>query len=477
MQLRLYNTPTRTDEAIVCPQNRPFGIYCCGPTVYGPAHVGNFRTYIVQDSVLRLLKLLKIPFRYVRNLTDVDDKTIRGAAQQHQSLSEYTQHWIDIFEADCLALHLLPPTVEPKATETIQTQQDLIQTLLDRGYAYEKGGSVYFRISAFKSYGRLSHLAMRTLQTQEQNSAGRANDADDYDREHVADFVLWKAYKPEDGDVFWESPWGRGRPGWHTECSAMSHLYLGDTVELHTGGVDLCFPHHENEIAQSVAAYGGPFVKHWMHIAHLKVEGQKMSKSLGNLFTLADLQQKKYSAEVVRYALLTGHYRQPLNFTFALLNASQSALRKIHTYTQHLLAKLETSSEVFAEFYNTCALPQTCSYLGEFFNALLADLNWPKALGYLFSFMHEHRVENTSFSLSILPEWAACLYALGVVPATALPGEAQIEIPLPIRHLAQQRWVEKQARNFSAADDIRHILEESGWKVIDTKDSYHLESL
>ena len=475
MKLKLFNTQSRVCEDICETDKKTLGIYCCGPTVYGPAHVGNFRTYVVQDLVLRILKLLNIRFIYVRNLTDVDDKTIRGAQMQHQTLSDYTQHWAEVFERDCKSLNLIPPTFEPKATETIAEQQELIATLIHKGYAYTRGGSVYFRIAAFKSYGKLSHLAERSLQTQELNSAGISNDADEYDREHIADFALWKAHKPEDGDVFWDSPWGKGRPGWHIECSAMAHMYLGNTVDLHAGGVDLCFPHHENEIAQSEAAYGAPFVRHWLHIAHLKVEGQKMSKSLGNLLTLDMLQEKAYSPDVVRYALSTGHYRQPLNFTFDLLNASQCALQRINNYVLTLLTETHTSLSDFNASISTAILPQRCIFLQSFFESMLNDLNIPKALGCLFSFINEKRSLSMNDKQQLLCEFAACLYALGI-NIKPFNDVAKIEAPEDIQRLAEQRWLAKQSRNFQEADRLRQILAQAGWKVTDTKDGYALSS-
>lgn len=473
MRFKLFNTESRNYQILERHKETPFGIYCCGPTVYGPAHIGNFRTYVVQDSILRLLKLLGMDTCYVRNLTDVDDKTIRGAAEHNQALKDYTQYWIDVFERDCQRLNLLKPTVEPRATETISAQQDLIQLLIDKGHAYTRGGSVYFRIASFKHYGRLSHLEKRSLQTQSQNSAGEYNDADEYDREQVGDFVLWKAHKPEDGDVFWESPWGKGRPGWHIECSAMSHLYLGKTVDLHTGGVDLCFPHHENEIAQSEAAYGGPFVRHWLHIAHLKVDGQKMSKRLGNLHTLDSLQEKQYTADVVRYALSAGHYRQALNFTFELLNAAQSALQKIRNYSEQLLVSAHIDLQSFQSIYDTITLPEKCTFLEAFFESLCDDLNVPKALGCLFTFMNRTKPEDVYSKEPLIKEWAACLFALGI----ALEEKKILEIPETIQELAKKRWLAKKERNFQEADSLRKVLEDLGWKILDKKDSYQILTL
>lgn len=475
MDLKLFNTASRSIEPFGVETKKTLGIYGCGPTVYGAAHIGNFRTYVVQDTVLRLLHLLQIPYRYVRNLTDVDDKTIRNSIAQGKTLSDYTQYWTQIFHRDCHRLGLLPPTVEPRATKTIAAQQELIQTLLQKGHAYVRKGSVYFRIASFPAYGKLSRIDTRILQTQALNSAGRSNDADEYDREQIADFVLWKAYKPTDGNVAWESPWGKGRPGWHLECSTMAHIYLEQPVDLHIGGIDLCFPHHENEIAQSEAAYGAPFVRHWMHIAHLQVEGQKMSKSLGNLFTLDDLQAKGYDAATIRYALLAGHYRQALNFSFDLLRAAQHALQKIRTYTHTNLASFGMPEEAFRTSITHAMLPSKCTFLSDFFEALFEDLNTPKALGCLFSFLHKHPSLPSEQAASFLAEWAAALYALGI--SLEEPKEEPIAIPDEIQQLAQQRWEAKQARNFSKADQLRQILQQKGWEVLDRKADFWLQPI
>ena len=470
MQLHLYDTLTRTIKVLAKREGAPFGIYCCGPTVYGPAHIGNFRTYVVQDVVLRVLRVLGMETRYVRNLTDVDDKTIRGAQTDKQSLSEFTSKWIRQFEADCQHLNLLAPDVEPRATETIQAQQDLIRTLVKGEHAYVSKGSVYFRIASFKNYGRLSRLDQRQCQTQATNSAGLLNDADEYERECVGDFVLWKARKPEDGEVFWESPWGQGRPGWHIECSAMSRLYLGDTVDLHSGGVDLCFPHHENEIAQSEAAYGGTFARHWLHIAHLQVEGQKMSKRLGNLHTIDSLLQKNYTREAIRYALMSGHYRQPLNFTFALLNAAQCALQKFYNFLTHLLSRAQLNAKEFETRFLTRPRVEECLYLNDFFEALCDDLNVPKALGTLFTLINTCEVDSVNLE-KMLQELGCAMYALG------LPSSFSLEncvIPLPVRRMAEQRWQSKQSRNFKEAEEIRSILWNEGWQVLDDKTGYKI---
>ena len=273
--------------------------YGCGPTVYGPAHIGNFRTFVMQDVFRRVLETSGQKTHHVRNLTDVDDKTIRQSQEEGVGLQEFTARWTDRFQEDCKALNLLPPHIEPSAVGHIPEQIELIQRLIDGEKAYQaKDGSVYFKIESFEDYGRFSRLADRrsTSDTNRETS-------DEYDRDSAADFALWKARRPEDGENYWPSPWGEGRPGWHIECSAICMKHLGESFDLHSGGVDLVFPHHENEIAQVEAVTCKTFARHWFHIAHLMVEGQKMSKSLGNLHTLQDLAEKGYKAQEVRYVL------------------------------------------------------------------------------------------------------------------------------------------------------------------------------
>ncbi len=467
--LRLHNTLSGQVETVSSNnKEHSFGMYCCGPTVYGPAHIGNFRTYLVQDVLFRLLKTLGFKVTYVRNITDVDDKTIRHSQMEGVSLKSFTKKWYEKFINDSERLNLLPPTIEPKATEHIQDQIDLITTLQRKGYAYQSDeGSVYFRLKSFKQYGRLSKIEFRQLETQSTNSAGSVNNVDEYDRESIGDFALWKAYKPSDGDVFWESPWGKGRPGWHIECSAMSNRYLGKTIDLHAGGIDLCFPHHENEIAQSEAANEETFVRHWLHVAHLQVDGQKMSKSLGNLYTLADIEKYGYGPQILRYALLTGHYRHPLNFTFDLLHASKNALARMGRWLNNLLDIGQRRIDDL-EFHS---VPLEWQNLKEVWQALLDDLNIPKALGLLFT-----QINNPNFKPNnmdcFVEEMSAILYVLGV--STRDFEEKAIAIPEAIKVLAEQRWKAKCDRRFSEADQLRQQLETEGWQVLDKKDTYSI---
>ena len=316
---------TREARPLEPVDGKTFRFYCCGPTVYGPSHIGNFRSFVLQDVLRRALEIGGTRTRHVRNITDVDDKTIRDSQAAGQSLEEFTARWTQLFHEDGGKLNCLPPHIEPSAVEHIPGQIAMIGELVEKGHAYPSDdGSVYFRIASFPQYGKLAKLDRQELELGRTQEA-RAN-ADEYEKDSISDFVLWKSRRPEDGENYWESPWGEGRPGWHLECSAMIRQYLGETFDLHSGGVDLVFPHHENEIAQSQCACGGEFARHWFHVTHLMVEGGKMSKSLGNLYTIADLEERGFTAMELRYVLIGGHYRRPLNFTFDSLHAAHEAL-------------------------------------------------------------------------------------------------------------------------------------------------------
>ena len=474
MPVLLHDTMSREMRPLL--PRRPdgvYGMYCCGPTVYGPAHIGNFRTFTIQDTLRRTLEVSGIHVRHVRNITDVDDKTIRGAQAAGKSLAEFTKGWTDKFHVDCQALDLLPPQVEPSAVAHIPQQITMIAALVARGHAYvAKDGSVYFKVCSCPDYGKLSHLDRSNLSTQATNSAGEANDADEYERESAADFALWKSRKPEDGLNFWPSPWGEGRPGWHIECSAMSLEHLGATFDLHAGGVDLCFPHHENEIAQSECATGVKgFAAHWFHSAHLMVEGEKMSKSLGNLYTLDDLKAKGWSPMEVRWTLLSGHYRSPLNFTMKGLDDARSALGKLERGLDNLLT---TAGFTRAEF-----LPPTTHEIqtawGRFLPAwekLCDDLNVPGAFGEIFKTLAHPAVDHASAREDI-SGLAKILYALGITPFAV---KAEVTVPANIRELAEKRWAAKQAKDFQGADTLRNQIVAAGWTMRDRKDGYDLKS-
>jgi cysteinyl-tRNA synthetase len=450
MALRLHDSLHReTRELQPSHPDGVFRFYNCGPTVYAPAHIGNFRTFVVNDVIRRLLELEFGPgrVRHVRNLTDVDDRTITQSRKEGRPLAEITRHWTAIFHEDCAALNLLPPHAEPTATGYIREQVNMIEVLMEKGHAYRAAdGSVYFRLATFPNYGRLSRIQERELQV-----TNAVADADHKDS--VSDFALWKAYKPEeDGTVQWPGPRtaAAGRPGWHIECSAMSKALLGDTIDLHTGGVDLLFPHHENEIAQSECCNGVPFARHWYHSEHLLVDGTTMSKSKGNYHTLRDLIAKGHEAMAVRYTLLMGHPRKQLNFTLDSLHAAASALRTLRaarTAIPGAGGPVDVSAPVLA--------------------ALADDLNFPGALGALF----------TALKASAPTELNAAgfdraLFALGLDLSARAPAAA---IPAAVTALAERRWAAKQARDFAAADALRAELVGAGWTMLDRKDGWSLE--
>jgi cysteinyl-tRNA synthetase len=427
-----------------------FRFYNCGPTVYAPAHIGNFRTFVVNDLLRRLLEL-EYPgkVKHVRNLTDVDDKTIRRAREEGRPLSAVTQEWTAKFHADCAALGCLPPHVEPTATGHIPEQIDMIAALERRGHAYRTDdGSVYFKVSSFDGYGALSRVKERELRVGTA-LAGKPQTHDADEKEDGSDFALWKGHKPDDGDNFWPSPWGKGRPGWHIECSAMSKKHLGDTIDLHTGGVDLLFPHHENEIAQSQCCNGTTFAHHWYHSEHLLVDGKKMSKSLGNLYTLDQLREMGHRPAALRYALLAGHPRKQLNFTLDALPAAEKALAQLRAFRAAL------------------AHSGTDDPFGPALAALADDLNTPHALGLVFTVIH---AGPSNVSLAAFDRF---LFALGL--DLIEPVKPTVTTPPEVTALAAQRWAAKAAKNWAEADRLRGAIAALGWTMLDRKDGYSLE--
>jgi cysteinyl-tRNA synthetase len=462
--MRLFDTLTRTEQELQPIDGSTFRFYCCGPTVYGPAHIGNFRTFVLQDVLRRTLETGGTRTLHVRNITDVDDKTIRDSQKAGQSLHDFTAGWTEKFHADCEKLGLLPPHIEPGAVDHIPQQIEMIRTLVAKDHAYPSDdGSVYFKISSFPGYGRLSHLDERELDIGKTQNA-RSN-SDEYEKDSLSDFVLWKGRKPEDGDNFWPSPWGEGRPGWHLECSAMIQEYLGDSFDLHSGGVDLVFPHHENEIAQSECACGGRFAAHWFHITHLLVDGGKMSKSLGNLYTLEDLAARGHTAMEVRYVLIGAHYRKPLNFTLDSLSGAREALAKLAKGAKQLASRCEPgirlSSADFGPFQAA-------------WDSLNRDLNTPGALGGIFTGLRDSAALAGEEAAVALAGFNRLLRALGLV----LPEENVMtadEIPDAVRSLADARWAARLSKNWAESDVLRAQLAEQGWLVKDGKDSYSLE--
>jgi cysteinyl-tRNA synthetase len=483
MAIRVHDTLSRSIKPLVPREpDLPYRMYCCGPTVYAPAHIGNFRTYLVQDVLRRALETDGLVVRHARNFTDVDDKTIRQSQAEGVSLNEFTAKWKKKFRDDCAALNLLPPHDEPSAVEHIPIQIAMIERLVARGHAYATpDGSVYFNVRSFPDYGKLSRLDLEKLRAQAVNSAGDPNDADEYERENLADFALWKARKPADGPNHWPSPWGEGRPGWHIECSAMSTHYLGETFDLHGGGEDLCFPHHENEIAQAECSccHKG-FAAHWFHSKHLMVDGKKMSKSLDNFHTLDTLLRRGASPMSVRYALIAGHYRSRLNFTFKSLDDATAALARLERAAARLLARCGLEKEDFAP----PSVVEKNTAWGAFqgaWDALCDDLNVPAALGKIFAALPAVTAPENPLpqARADLSGFGKILHALGLTLFTTAPAAgaaaAPAEIPPAVAALAARRWQAKQARDFAAADVLREELAALGWKSIDRKDGYSLE--
>lgn len=476
MPVKLYDTNSRELRPLVPTDGEPFHFYCCGPTVYGPAHIGNFRTFLLQDTFRRVLEVDGLTVQHVRNLTDVDDKTIRGAQAAGLPLGEFTHQWTEKFHADCEALNCLTPSSEPSAVAHIPEQIAIIEKLVAKENAYATDdGSVYFRVSSFENYGQLTRLQQRELRTQQENSGGQRNDADEYNREAVSDFALWKCRKPEDGENFWPSPWGEGRPGWHLECSAMiESAFGGKVIDLHGGGIDLCFPHHENEIAQSECAHDRKLCKHWFHSAHLMVDGAKMSKSLGNLYTLDDLRAKGFSPMALRYALIAGSYRQQLNFTLETLHAAQSALTKLERFANSLLEKTGQKTKDLESYIK----PHPVSTLGRFekaWSALSNNLNTSACLGAIFGVVGSNPAPalDANGAREMLGQLGAILYALGLKLFTT--ETATIDTPDAILALAQERWEAKKAKDFERADALRDKLLSEGWIIKDTSDGFKVE--
>ena len=466
MPLTLFDTMSRAPRELTPLDGSTFRFYACGPTVYGPAHIGNFRTFVLQDLFRRVLELGGTPTKHVRNLTDLDDKTIRVSQEQGQSLTDFTRHWTWLFHADCDALHCLPPHIEPSAVEHIPHQVRMIEELTAKGHAYvAPDGSVYFKITSFPDYGRLSRVKERELKQ------GASVSDDEYEKDTLGDFALWKARKPEDGPNFWPAPWGEGRPGWHLECSAMIREYLGDTFDLHSGGVDLVFPHHENEIAQSeCCADSGHhgFAAHWFHITHLLVDGKKMSKSLGNLYTLADLAAKGYTPEEVRYVLTAAHYRAQLNFTFDSLDGARQALAKIARAERALAAR---AAQDAAPSYESL-IGQDPGPFAFAWTAFNHDLNTAETLGHVFTALKSLKPEALT-PAEALAAWRGLhliLAAFGIV----LPQEKADEVPAEVRTVAEARWAARIAKDWAESDRLRGELDALGWTMKDGREDYTL---
>ncbi len=462
MGIRLYNTLTRKVEEF-SPMGETVGLYTCGPTIYNFAHIGNFRAYVCQDVLKRHLRHRGFAVRHVMNLTDVDDKTIRDSQKEGVVLKAFTDRYKKAFFEDIAALSIVPAEAYPEATAYIEDMISLIESLMRKGVAYRgEDGSVYYNIRKFPEYGKLSKINLEGL------LAGARVKQDEYSKEQANDFALWKAYDPPDGMVYWESPWGRGRPGWHIECSVMSMRNLGETFDIHCGGIDLIFPHHEDEIAQSEAATGKKFANYWVHNEHLLVNGKKMSKSMGNFYTLRDVLSRGYSGKSVRYLLISTQYRQQLNFTFQALDAAQAAVGSLEELVRNLKAR-EEAGRGAARSDMLPALVE--SSRRAFDSAMDADLNTPEALSAVFAFAHEMNrlmgslsAEDAQDALRLLSEFDSVLGVLGEAfsEKEALPPE--------VEELVAKREEARAGRDWKMADSFRAQIEAFGYAVQDRKD-------
>lgn len=459
--IKFYNSLTRQKEEFKPMNEKEVGMYSCGPTVYNYAHIGNFRAYIFSDLVRRVLEDYGYNLKLVMNLTDVDDKTIRNSKENHISLSEYTKKYKEAFFEDIKTLRIKPATVNPSATEHINEMIDIIKLLEKNGHTYEADGSIYFKISTFPEYGELANLDKQELKD---GASGRVS-SDEYDKENASDFVLWKAYTEEDGDVYWDSPFGKGRPGWHIECSAMSCKYLGKHFDIHTGGVDNKFPHHENEIAQNEAAFNEKFVNYWLHCEHLIVDGEKMSKSKGNFYTLRDLLNKGLSAEAIRYSLMNSHYRKQLNFTIEGINQSQSAIDRVND----LIFRLKDVNKTDAD--DSAVMKELEEANKNFFESIYDDLNVSEALGVFFSFIKSINISFDSINVSSRDAIIKFIERVNnIINCFNMNGEKEIESSEEekINKLIEERTLAKKEKNYKRADEIRDELNSMGIEIMDT---------
>ena len=456
-QLVFFNTLTRKKEKFNPINPGKIRMYTCGPTVYDYAHIGNFRAFIFEDLVKRWLEYLGFEVFHVMNITDVDDKTIKRSKEQKISFNKFTNFYTKAFFEDLENLNIKLANCYPRATEHIPEMVDLIESLLSKGFAYKsKEKSVYFSIRKFDKYGKLSKIKIDKLKL------GKRIKADEYEKDQVQDFVLWKAWVPKDGEVFWETKLGKGRPGWHIECSAMSMKYLGKTFDIHCGGVDNIFPHHENEIAQSEAATGQKFVNYWLHNEHLLVEGCKMSKKIGNYYTLRDLIKKDIDPKAIRLLLLSTHYRAQLNFTFEGLESASRAIERLRNFIRRLQETDGQSCNKYIEKKIEIVKKDFCDALND-------DLNVSVMLAVLFDFIREinnlldenliHR-EDAEKIIDVMKGFDSILGVIGDLDKCSLPKEAEI--------LIKEREEARKNKNWSKSDKIRKKLKNMGIIVEDT---------
>jgi cysteinyl-tRNA synthetase len=456
--MKFFNTLNRKKEKFKPLVKGKVGLYTCGPTVYDYAHIGNLRAFLFEDLLRRYLEFAGMEVLHVMNITDIDDKTIRRSQEEGRSLADFTDEYTQAFFDDLKALNIVSAHHYPRATEFIPQMIQVIQTLEKKGYTYTTDdGSVFFKISEFNEYGKLAHLDPEKLKS------GERVEDDEYDKEEGRDFALWKSYKPTDGDAYWDSPWGKGRPGWHIECSAMSTHYLGNYFDIHCGGVDNIFPHHENEIAQSCAASGEAFVNYWLHNEHLLVESQKMSKSAGNFYSLKDLLDKGFSPEAIRYTLISTHYRSKLNFTSDKVRASQKCIHKLRELKRRLEKVEDDGSKVDSD-------SEIENMLIRFSEKLSDDLNISGALGELFIWVNIIFVKLDDKTL-VYSSAKEALKALDIVDAVlGVMDNSNSEVNENIQLLIDERNMARLNKDWGKADSVRDQLDKMGIVLDDTTD-------
>lgn len=462
----VYNTMTRKKQELVPSDGKEIKIYACGPTVYNYIHIGNARPTCAFDVLRRYLKYRGYKVKYVQNFTDVDDKIIKKANEEGVSASEISERYIAEYKKDAHGLNVMDADVHPKVTENMDIIIDFIKTLIEKGHAYEVQGDVYFRTLSFKDYGKLSGMPIEDLQ------AGARIDVNDI-KEDPLDFALWKAAKP--GEPYWESPWGKGRPGWHIECSAMSKQYLAETIDLHCGGQDLIFPHHENEIAQSEAASGKVFSKCWMHNGYINIDNKKMSKSLGNFFTVREVAEK-YGYEVIRYLMVQAYYRSPINYSRELLDACKTSLERLYQCRETLDRAIENAgeglySEEAEKSFKTCK--------EKFIEAMDDDLNTADAVSAIFELVRELNImsSNKESSKKQLEQGRDLFDELTDVLGILYNKKEKNEIPQEILDLVEERKAARKAKDFARADEIRDKITQLGYSVKETRQGVEVTKL
>ncbi|MDO8727623.1 MAG: cysteine--tRNA ligase [Candidatus Methanoperedens sp.] len=457
MVLKLYNTLSGEKEVFVPLKDKFAGVYSCGPTVYGFAHIGNLRAYVFADMLRRYLEFKGHIVRQVMNLTDLDDKTIRASKEQGMSLREYTDKFIRFFFEDIDLLRIKKADIYPRVTEHISEMVSMIKILLDKGYAYRKDGSIYFKVSEFRDYGKLAKIDPSQIKP------GATVEADEYEKEDVRDFALWKGKK--EGEPFWATDIGEGRPGWHIECSAMSTRYLGNTIDIHTGGVDNIFPHHQNEIAQSEAATGKKFVLYWMHCEHLLVDNKKMSKSLGNIINLREVLNRGYKTEVLRYLFVSSHYRSKLNFTWESISHASNTLDRLNQFVERLR---DYRSETRDSEETALLIRKTAE---KFESEMDNDLNSPGAFAAIFELVGRINpvLEDGSLSAGDAKQVFELMLKFDAI-SSILTLKEKAELSGKIETLITEREKARKRKDFKLADEIRKRLEDNGIVLEDTSE-------